>query len=387
MNKLAYKSIFFVLLIGLMFGLMGVANAANDVTTESGASIVLPSDSSSYTLGTDTTVQSFTVNNSSIDFVVEASSIINLTSGDRRAFEVSNSADCSLTTVCGASSSNVKITCASGIAPRTITVTPGGFCYSGGGTSSSSGGASYTPPVTPVVTPVTPVTPVVPPTTVVPLASVAPSASTLTVQPASVIEFSNPASAVLIKGLTSPVFQQGSALKFSYQFKNENSKTIPVKITRQLINSSGKVIQTSVSNTNLKQNQTLKKTVAETISKTLPPGDYTEIIKIVNSKTKESLEENSFNITVEKLKKKYFILAGEIPGATAIAFDEAIWNKVKSDIVLPANFKFKYSYTNDTAQKQTIKMVRELIGPNEKVVSKNSGKWTMKPGEKFPVVS
>jgi len=375
----------------LALGMIGAVEAANEVTTTSGASIVLPSDGSSYTLSTNTTVQSFTVNNSSIDFIVEANSVIYLTSSDRKNFTVNNS-QCGTSLVCGASASNIYISCSSAVTQHTITLTPSGTCSSqnGGGSSSSSGSSSspaITPSATPViVTPVIPampaVAPAAPSTTVAPSASVTAPAPSTSVQPASVVEFSHPESAVQIKGLTSPVFQQGSRLKFSFEFKNENTKTIPVKVTRQLLDGNGKVVKSSVLSTNLKANKILKKNATETISKTLSPGDYIVVIKIVNSKTKELLEENGFKITVEKLKKKYFVLAEETPIATAIAFDQAVWNKIKTNIVLPANFKFKYSFTNNTEQKQTVRMVRELIGPNEKVISKSSGKWVMTPGEK-----
>lgn len=378
--------------VGLVLGLVGVVYATNDVTRTEGASIVLPSDSSSYSIDSGTTVQSFTVNNSNIDFVVEGSSVITLTSGDKKDFNVSNNSQCSVTMTCGASVSNIFLTCPSNTAQQTITITPSGTCSapsSGGG----GGGAVYIPPSTPVVTPtvtatstvIVPSAPVTAPAT--PLIIEAPLSVTPSVpllvypQPAPAVEFSNPDSAIQIKGLASSVFQQGASLKFTFQFKNESAQKIPVKITRKLLNSKGKVIKSSTLSTTLKADQLLKKTVAETISKTLPPGEYTEIIKIINSKTKELLAENSFKIIVEKLKKKTFVFAEEIPYSTSIAFDEVVWNKIKSNVVLPANFKFKYGYTNNTEQKQTVKMVRELIGPNEKVVSKKSGRWVMKPGE------
>lgn len=373
-----------------MFGLVGVVYATNDVTREAGASIVLPSDSSSYSIDSGTTVQSFTVNNSNIDFVVEGNSVINLTSGDKKNFNVTNNSQCNMTLTCGVSVSNLFVTCPSNTAQQTITITPSGTCSA---PSSGGGGSSYTTPpvVAPVIPVVTPTAPVAAPaastsTAATPLASVTPSVPLL-IQPITMIGFSNPESVIKIKGLTSLVFQQGSSLKFSFQFKNETSAAIPVKVTRQLLNSNGKVVKSSVLSTNLKTNQTLKKTVVETFRKTLPPGDYTEVIKIINSKTKESLEENGFKIAVEKLKKKYFLLTEEIPVATAIAFDENVWKKIKSNIFLPANFKFKYSYTNNTEKKQTVRMVRELIRSDGKVISKSSGKWIMTPGEKDSLTS
>ena len=94
------------------------------------------------------------------------------------------------------------------------------------------------------------------------------------------------------------------------------------------------------------------------------------------------LEENSFKIQMEKLKKKYFILSSETPTATDIAFDEAVLKKVKSNLTLPATLKIKYSYTNNTEVKHTVKMVRELVNAGGKVLETKPGKWTMKAGEK-----
>ena len=36
---------------------------------------------------------------------------------------------------------------------------------------------------------------------------------------------------------------------------------------------------------------------------------------------------------------------------------------------------------NDSDQKQKIRMVRELVGPNDKVLQTKTGNWNMKPGE------
>lgn len=126
-----------------------LALATNNVSVQAGLSILLPADSSSYTVGTATNVQSFTVNNTTIDFVLEASSIISLTSADRKEFNVYGiSSQCDVSEVCGASSSILTIQCPSNAAEQNITLTPSGTCtmeQSGSG-SPGGGGPSYTPP-------------------------------------------------------------------------------------------------------------------------------------------------------------------------------------------------------------------------------------------------
>jgi len=145
MKKISIKSLFFAALsLGLALGLAGVIYAANNVTITSGASIVLPSDSSSYSLGTDTTIQSFTVNNSSIDFIMEASSVVSLTYAGFKRFDVSNNAQCSVSASCGSGASTVSLTCPSDFVQHTVTITPVGTCLSG------TGGTVYTPPSTSV---------------------------------------------------------------------------------------------------------------------------------------------------------------------------------------------------------------------------------------------
>jgi len=121
--------------------------ATNDITIESDLSIELPSDSSSYTVGTGTTVQSFTVNNSTIDFVVEANSVISLSSADAKNFGVSSGIGvCSITaSSCSASASAITVTCPGDATQQTITITPSGTCSLPVGTSGSGSSSSAAP--------------------------------------------------------------------------------------------------------------------------------------------------------------------------------------------------------------------------------------------------
>ena len=143
---------FSIILFCLALGIPAVVFAANDTTVESGLSIELPSDSSSYTVGTNTTVQSFTVNNSTIDFVVEADSIINLSYAGNKGFTVSDIGVCSITSQsCSASESGVVITCPGSMTEKTVTITPSGACSYASGSGGGGGGAVVTDASAPTV--------------------------------------------------------------------------------------------------------------------------------------------------------------------------------------------------------------------------------------------
>lgn len=193
----------------------------------------------------------------------------------------------------------------------------------------------------------------------------------------------NPGSTVAITKLPAASMQPGVALKYNYQYKNKSAKSLSVKIVRQMIDTKGKVVKTTTAYQTIKAGATFKGAVSETISKTTKPGNYTVKVKMYNSKTNKLVDENSFKVEVEKLKNKYFALLGEAsPVDSSLLFDSSSLAKIKSNVVLPANFSVKYSYTNNTEKKQTVRMVRQLINAAGKVVDTKTGKWTMVPGEK-----
>ena len=67
---------------------------------------------------------------------------------------------------------------------------------------------------------------------------------------------------------------------------------------------------------------------------------------------------------------------------SAISFDAAILAKIKSGMKLPVNMKVKYAYVNSTGAKQEVRMTRQLLDKDGKVLSSKSAKWVMKVGEK-----
>lgn len=134
------KFLFYAIaLLGLSFA-PSLVLAANDVTVESGASITLSDTGLSYTIGTDTTAPSFTVNTGNVNLTVDASSIFDLTSSNRSDYTFALPDGCGAETTCTDSQSTLTITCASTLpSQKTFTITPGAAntCVSG----SSGGGA------------------------------------------------------------------------------------------------------------------------------------------------------------------------------------------------------------------------------------------------------
>ena len=135
-----FSAVSFMMLSFVLFG-VGPVYGANDVTTETGVSIVLPSNSQEYVLGTDTTAQSFTVNNGNIEVVLEASSKFEFTSADRTMFTfIGGPSTCSHTISCNTDSSYIAISCDAGTSGSgSMIITPNGTCTD---TTTNSGSSS-----------------------------------------------------------------------------------------------------------------------------------------------------------------------------------------------------------------------------------------------------
>lgn len=91
-------------------------------------------------------------------------------------------------------------------------------------------------------------------------------------------------------------------MSFSYQYQNSSNKPLKFTILRQLINSKGKIVQTSSSNLTLKAGQTFKKNVVDTIGQKVAPGLYQVRIRVLTAKGNKVLDENNFMLDVAKAK-------------------------------------------------------------------------------------
>ncbi|MDP3710305.1 MAG: peptidoglycan-binding domain-containing protein [bacterium] len=117
------------------------AMAANEVSLTSNVTLVLPSDSSEYTLLNGSTFDSLIVNNTNFTFGMSAGSSVEITSADKK--KLTNSL---LATIqCESTQSRIFMSKPSGATTEDITVTPSGTCSSTGGSGgggASSGGSS-----------------------------------------------------------------------------------------------------------------------------------------------------------------------------------------------------------------------------------------------------
>jgi hypothetical protein len=140
------------ILILLCFLLLpAVVNAAyNDVTVSDTTTLVLPGNGLSYSLLSTTNVESFSITNTTFQFVMKSGSSFELTSSDKSDLVYGNTDNCEvLTDTCGTSQSTLKIQCTG---DKTIVVTPGASSscsatIGGSGFSVGGGGGSYTAPV------------------------------------------------------------------------------------------------------------------------------------------------------------------------------------------------------------------------------------------------
>jgi len=131
------KKILFILFGLLLVPAMALA-AFNDVTVSGSADILLPDNGLTYTLTDATRVESFTVKDASIDFVMQDNSIVELQSTDRSKLTPSSGCEV-LAQTCTASLSTITMQCRTSI---TLTITPGAADTCKGGGSSGGGGAS-----------------------------------------------------------------------------------------------------------------------------------------------------------------------------------------------------------------------------------------------------
>ncbi|MDP3762806.1 MAG: peptidoglycan-binding protein [bacterium] len=122
--------------------------AAGAATVTESVTLILPSDSSSYTLS-PSNFGTLTVNNSTFDFALSGGSQVNLSFAGEKTYTTSGGSTFSsamqIIRACNSSASTLTIKVDSGAGSDTVTVTPSGACSgasSGGGGGSPSVGGS-----------------------------------------------------------------------------------------------------------------------------------------------------------------------------------------------------------------------------------------------------
>src|SRR3989344_1357588 len=121
--------------------------AARAVTVTESVTLVLPSDSSSYTLS-PSSFDTLTVNNSTFDFAISGGASVNLSFAGEKTYTTSGGSSFSsamqITRACNSSASTLTIRVDAGAGSDTVTVTPSGTCSAA---SSGGGGGGSAPSV------------------------------------------------------------------------------------------------------------------------------------------------------------------------------------------------------------------------------------------------
>jgi len=189
-------------------------------------------------------------------------------------------------------------------------------------------------------------------------------------------------SLVKISNLNRQSLVQGQYLSFKYYFINNTGKTLPIKVTRSLVNSTGKAVLVSNATGSLKPGGKFSRSISQNLSTRLSPGVYKQVINFYDSRTGKKIAENSFEIIVEKKKVRQAILSATVENTgKSIVFDPASLKVLKKPVTLPYSFRLKYSFKNQNSPSGYFDLVREIVDENGKVWQKNTGLWKSNKGQ------
>jgi hypothetical protein len=255
-----------------------------------------------------------------------------------------------------------------------------GSDYNSGGSaggSSSSGSSGTTPP--PVV--VVPVQVVVSTTTVVNVtpAVILPTVSIQTEVVAPLtpqFEVANADSKVVISPVKTLIYKPNSVVKYAYAYKNETTKTVKVKVVRQVLDTNGKVISKVTGSASIAKGKTFKFNASNTLGSKLADGVYTIKVQVLDFKTGKLLDENSFDITVKKPLPPPSITTNNPESNVVIT-------GLKVDYKPGSAVKYVYSFKNEAGKPVSIKIVRQVVDENGKVVNQVTGTRTLSKNQTF----
>lgn len=202
------------------------------------------------------------------------------------------------------------------------------------------------------------------------------AASTTITPVVAQFKVSSPNSKVVISPVKTLVYNPGSVVKYTYAYKNETSKTIKVKVVRQVEDSNGKVVTKVTGNTSIIKGKTFKFDANNALSSKLIDGVYTIKIQVLDFKTGVLIAENSFNITIKKPLPPPAILSTNPDSKVVIT-------GLKVDYKAGNTVKYVYSYKNETGKILKVKIVRQVVGANGSVISQVAGTRTLSKGQTF----
>ncbi len=183
-------------------------------------------------------------------------------------------------------------------------------------------------------------------------------------------------SLVKMSKINSRNFVQGQNLSFNYVFTNTTGKSLPIKVVRSVVNSSGKTVLVSNGTATLRANGKYSRSIRQNLSTRLAPGIYTKRVVVYDARNGKTIAENSFEFTLEKRKVKQVVWGGEVGNTEkTLVFDTASLKSLKKAVVLPYSFRLKYSFKNTTGISGYFDLAREIVDENGKVWQRNTGRW------------
>lgn len=133
------KRIFAILTILL---LPATALAINEVTTDSNTTLVLPDDSSSYTLSASAKYDSLEISGGTFAFVLSQGGSVTLTSANRKKFTNNAASPVKATLSCTSDESSIILSVDPPFTTTTVNITPSGTCTGGESSGGGGGGGS-----------------------------------------------------------------------------------------------------------------------------------------------------------------------------------------------------------------------------------------------------
>lgn len=328
----------------------------NIVTFSTDTTVIVPTPNITLTAQAGSVANTFTVNSSTIDMVIDAGDSVTLI--DPTKGQLNNNGgvnNCYLV-------SNQNVVTFTG--PLTITVTPSTTaCVSDNGEGTvplGSSGSYYNPSITTTTTSIMTTSTVVTPIVATPTEFSAEATVIHDVQSANTASH----------GLES-AYVAGSVAHFAYAYTNTTAKTQHLTIIREFLTPQGKLIKRYQTAVAVKPKKIFKANIREPLKKTLPPGTYTMRIRILSGKT-----------TLDSLVIPVVVETPEIFPAD-VSSTLLSTKGVKSLYTLGSTISFTYTYTNTTGKRQTIIVSREFINPNGRRLNKSTAILTLKSGAIF----
>ncbi len=189
----------------------------------------------------------------------------------------------------------------------------------------------------------------------------------------TIFTLSNPGSKLVILPVKKLQYVPNSSVAYTYSFKNENSATLKIKVARQVLDANGKVVAQVNSSASIAKGKTFKSSASNLLSSKLADGNYTIKVKVMDSKNK-LLGENSFDVTVKKPLPPPSI-------STNNPDSKVVITGLKVDYKPGSAVKYTYSYKNETGKPVKVKIVRQVVDANGKVVGEVDGTRTLSKGQ------